>query len=729
MSVTIKKSQLKYKNPDTGDYVGIDAIAEKKSSEMVSDITTIAQTKLNQINTRATEVQASLPKSGEMEDMIADIFSESKAYKTGDYVIQEINNVNKLYRFKVNHAAGAWDSNQVKEVKLTDDTTEIKSALEAQSLLGIEIKSDTAVAPYNDMDTLPANKIFRIDDFSLLAHAPVSSGYGVAYKFSNSIVNPVVAHQFCIVYNTNDLYYRAIFGSAKAWVKVAKISDVEAESILGIEIDTNTNTAPYNDMNTLPFNKIYRIDNFTLVDHPPKNSGSGTAFGFTFNRSNTAICCQFCVVSQTHEFYYRTWYGTPGEWKRLISNGDISLEIIEKVKEFTSILDNYGEEQHFTNSTSSGNASIGGINWVLDCRGMYIDKIVFDNSTYSITANPEWTTGVIDDEDIVMIDTTGWRPGGFTLGTVNVNKQFDKNTLLVFRGKLPYSNNGATNVIEHPLVVEYVDPTTNKLTKVGSGTQHWCVTGYYTEKIDGLNEDVQKSLIFDFPCDFSLFSNFGVIGDSYTCGKAWNNDETALIDDFDQSWGAILGRSSGAESHIFGIIGSTTASWLADTGPRGLQGMLADDPLQLYILCHVINDANASLTIGDIADLEGVDDPTTLPSTFINNQAKILYHCKQHSPNAKIIFMLSDGYLYNNINKSAYDAATIQVANFYGVPYINQHDHPFYASVAYKSLTKGHPRAQGYSVMAKAIRQLIEECMSKTEYLNYFNTSYIVDGN
>jgi lysophospholipase L1-like esterase len=89
--------------------------------------------------------------------------------------------------------------------------------------------------------------------------------------------------------------------------------------------------------------------------------------------------------------------------------------------------------------------------------------------------------------------------------------------------------------------------------------------------------------------------------------------------------------------------------------------------------------------------------------------------------------MLSDGYTYNNIDKSAYDAATKQVAEYYREPYINQHEHPFYASSAYKNLTKGHPRAQGYSVMAKAIKQLIEECMSKSEYLDYFNDIYVVN--
>ena len=554
--------------------------------------------------------------------------------------------------------------------------------------------------------------------------------------YSNHSTTENIGHPLRIMYadaTTGEIKYLRedqnwLFKVTYGYISTSLTDELGNEfSIFGDEINQAKAVAPFDDLDTFPMDKVYRVG-FQWLNHSPVASGGGIVFGWACKKNNKAISCQFAVVSQSNEMYFRTWFNTPGAWVRLADTSYVANAISpvsNDVSQITNILNHYGEILHFTDGASSVSAPTGE-NWVMDFRGMYIDHIDFDKTLISASQNPLWTTGTVNDQGIVTVDTDHWRRTGETVGSFPVMIQFDRNTVFVFRGGIPYSVNGATTNFEKQIKLNYVDRDTGELKVVGAGTQSWICTVYYKAVYYGIPTS-DENRFQNAPCDFSLFSNFGVIGDSYTCGGAWNNEETAVIDGFEQSWGAILGRRTGAEAHIFGISGSTTASWLADTGARGLQGMLNDDPLQLYILGHVINDANTHLTIGNIEDLEGVDDPTSLPSTFINNQAKIMYYCKQHSPNAKIIFMLSDGYLYNNIDKSAYDAATIQVANFYGVPYINQHDHPFYLTDAYKSLTKGHPRAQGYSVMAKAIRQLIEDCMSKTEYLNYFNTSYIVD--
>ena len=506
--------------------------------------------------------------------------------------------------------------------------------------------------------------------------------------------------------------------AADAAVVGAAIQRLDDDTVYGIEIKQSTAVAPYDDMNTLPVNKVYRVD-LSQVAHAPVNSGGATVFSFCFSQNNVAIRTQFCIVSQSNEFYYRTWFNTPGSWLKVADTGAVNT----LVNPIANVLNNYGEMTHFTNTASIVSAPTNE-NWVMDFRGMYIDHIEFDKDSIGVNTNPTWTTGHVDENGIVTVDTLHWRTTGSVAGSFPVDTAFDKNTVFVFRNGIPYSANSAVVNYEHRLALMYVDSNTNEL-KTVTGNQSWICTVYHKATFYNIPESNEIKYL-NAPCDFSLFENFGVIGDSYACGSAWNNEETATIDGFDQSWGAILARSTGSTAHIYGISGATTNYWLNNTSPRGLSGMLSDDPLQLYILGLVINDANSQVPIGDINDLIGISDPTTLPSNFINNQAKILYHCQQHSPNAKIIFMLSDGYKYNNIDKSAYDAATIQVANFYNVPYINQHDHPYYTTDAYKLLTRGHPRAQGYSVMAKAIKQLIEECMAKREYVNYFNTSYIV---
>lgn len=63
--------------------------------------------------------------SGVSATVIADAFSTSKAYTTGEYVTRE----NKLYVFTADHAAGAWDASDVSEVSVGEELTDVKSAI------------------------------------------------------------------------------------------------------------------------------------------------------------------------------------------------------------------------------------------------------------------------------------------------------------------------------------------------------------------------------------------------------------------------------------------------------------------------------------------------------------------------------------------------------------------------------------------------------------------------
>ncbi len=167
MSVTIKTADLKYKSSSTGNYVGVNAVAERTTEEMQAAVNAAGATqvtavnnagtqRLNAINTRATEVEASLPKSEEMEAMMAGTFDSTKAYTAGQYVIQSVNNVNKLYRFKEDHPAGAWIGTDAQEVKLANDVSDIKSAIEL-----IVPEFDSTVAYDTDDIVRRGEKIYR----------------------------------------------------------------------------------------------------------------------------------------------------------------------------------------------------------------------------------------------------------------------------------------------------------------------------------------------------------------------------------------------------------------------------------------------------------------------------------------------------------------------------------------------------------------------------------------
>lgn len=63
------------------------------------------------------------------DSIIASTFNTTTAYAAGDYVLQG----NTIYRFNTNHAAGAWNSNEVTAVVVCD---EIAGKLDSPSTAG-----------------------------------------------------------------------------------------------------------------------------------------------------------------------------------------------------------------------------------------------------------------------------------------------------------------------------------------------------------------------------------------------------------------------------------------------------------------------------------------------------------------------------------------------------------------------------------------------------------------
>ena len=57
-----------------------------------------------------------------IRELLADEFSTDSTYKTGDLVIYD----GGLYRFKEDHAAGAWNAAQVEETTIDDAITDLK---------------------------------------------------------------------------------------------------------------------------------------------------------------------------------------------------------------------------------------------------------------------------------------------------------------------------------------------------------------------------------------------------------------------------------------------------------------------------------------------------------------------------------------------------------------------------------------------------------------------------
>ena len=66
-----------------------------------------------------------------------------------------------------------------------------------------------------------------------------------------------------------------------------------------------------------------------------------------------------------------------------------------------------------------------------------------------------------------------------------------------------------------------------------------------------------------------------------------------------------------------------------------------------------------------------------------------------------------------------YNEAIYEIANHYGIPYINQHADNFFLSDRYLNMEMGHPTKDGYSGMADAFARLIAKCISDNKYYFY----------
>lgn len=206
----------------------------------------------------------------------------------------------------------------------------------------------------------------------------------------------------------------------------------------------------------------------------------------------------------------------------------------------------------------------------------------------------------------------------------------------------------------------------------------------------------------------SVFKRFGIVGDSYASGTIVETMH------YDAGWGANMARANGTECEAFSSGGLTTRSWL--THSKGLNLLNASDPCDIYYLALGINDSNnlGLDYLGTTADIANKAD------TFCGNYGKIINAIKAHAPKAKIVmFTLTE----NSDVRTAYNNTIMEIANYFGVPYIVQDSDAFFTSSFYTDTKKsGHPIAITYSGMAKAYERLIKKCV--VGHSQYFSDLY-----
>ena len=203
----------------------------------------------------------------------------------------------------------------------------------------------------------------------------------------------------------------------------------------------------------------------------------------------------------------------------------------------------------------------------------------------------------------------------------------------------------------------------------------------------------------------SMFETIGIIGDSWASGSI--HTPNGYVDtNYQMSWGKILGRKIGATVTNFSKGGLSSKTWLEDT-TYGLSALLADTAKQCYIINLGINDNTqikaGTLTLGTIEDVN-TEDYTQNPDTFFGDYGRIIGNIKEHAPKA-VIFLMSVA----RPNERNMDAYIAQIAEEYGLPYINLPDDNYFESgYFFGSIYDGHMSAYGYSGIAQAIERLLQ---------------------
>lgn len=243
--------------------------------------------------------------------------------------------------------------------------------------------------------------------------------------------------------------------------------------------------------------------------------------------------------------------------------------------------------------------------------------------------------------------------------------------------------------------------------------------------LENLSEEVQEKVnkipylekyAIDF--DLSLFDSVGACGDSFTYGTTGNSQgEYASC----SSWFNKMARRANVSHYAnYGKGGVTTREYL--TNSDCLPKLLSEDACDFYFLAFGINDSSRLGLdyLGTINDI--TDDYTTNPDTFYGNYARIIEQIKEHSPNVKMV-LLPIWYPWNHQYKNEYNAAIKNIADHYGIVYINIFEDWFFTSEIYRTMTNSHPSVVSYNGMSFALERLFSKCVK--DNWQYFKFSVV----
>lgn len=210
---------------------------------------------------------------------------------------------------------------------------------------GKYINSESAlVAPYNDLNTLPANEIICYAGSNYYPDnipSDLTDGGFTVFSFSRktdrtygSLTLQVIAIRTSSAVTENQLYMRMCYGSSTVtwspWSKVARVSDIAEDgkkNLQGSGLYINSSSlfvAPYDDLNTIPTNMVIGYSASYYPANKPNELTDGAFTVITISRSQTHEYTPVSVQlifnrtssssSKPRMFFRISWASAPGVW-------------------------------------------------------------------------------------------------------------------------------------------------------------------------------------------------------------------------------------------------------------------------------------------------------------------------------------------------------------------------------------------------------------------------------
>jgi lysophospholipase L1-like esterase len=214
-----------------------------------------------------------------------------------------------------------------------------------------ELNPDTSTAPFNDLDTFPANSVVMITSGgSSIAHKPSVNSF-LCYTYSARFYegsHALTDNGVTQILSDGDrtTWIRSKWGYTWGdWVKI--------EQTLKLW-NPDTSTTPYDNLNTYPINSIILFTNDTALS--VQNIPSNRQFSVYTFASTTIVKTQI-VSDANKDIYMRSCWGTIwGTWKKMPEPSDNYSNVLTTFSNIVCVGDSLTYSQVYTGDNTSRQA-------------------------------------------------------------------------------------------------------------------------------------------------------------------------------------------------------------------------------------------------------------------------------------------------------------------------------------------------------------------------------------